>query len=246
MWHPDLLPFLINLIGLQTLLYPYSDPQALWFVGLIVILYAIYPFLIWRSERPFLRKAIVLLAFIIIHEVFGLVDPRFVVYYFVFLLGLGSPPNSFRLRHPVKSGISAEGRSIDCYPVIVLFCVIFIYALIKKDVGLRTFMVCTSLAVLTQAWIHTTKVINMVNKFWKSLSYASYSIYLFHGGILIIAERISKAHNLGPGVNDLFILAVVLPFIFFFSNYIQRLYDFLSLRWIRPKWIDPNNNKGVA
>ncbi|MFW9997503.1 MAG: acyltransferase family protein [Candidatus Odinarchaeota archaeon] len=89
----DQLAYLLtHVAGMQIVLAPVTgDPiLTLWFVGLIVICYLIYPVFSYLNDyRRIIAASIGVFAFfLIIRAVFGLVEDRFFIYYFAFVAGV--------------------------------------------------------------------------------------------------------------------------------------------------------------
>lgn len=84
---------LVHLLGLQILLAPaYATPMlTLYFVGLIVIFYAIYPFIIMYSKSTknlLISSFIVYSGFFLISKTFNIIDHRFFMFFLVFMFGI--------------------------------------------------------------------------------------------------------------------------------------------------------------
>jgi peptidoglycan/LPS O-acetylase OafA/YrhL len=84
---------LIHVLGLQILLAPtYASPMlTLYFIGLIVIFYAIYPLILMYSKttkRILLSSFIVYLGFFLISKTFSIIDHRFFMFFLIFVFGI--------------------------------------------------------------------------------------------------------------------------------------------------------------
>jgi peptidoglycan/LPS O-acetylase OafA/YrhL len=84
---------IIHVLGLQIFLAPaYASPMlTLYFVGLIVAFYAIYPFIIMlskNSKQLLLYSAVVFLGFLLISKVFNIIDRRFFMFFPTFIFGI--------------------------------------------------------------------------------------------------------------------------------------------------------------
>ena len=84
---------LIQLSGLQSLLAPrFIEPVSIiWFVGVIVIFYLIYPLIVYPSRdgaHLILASCAVLLPFVVMRLAFDIVDFRFFMYYGIFVAGI--------------------------------------------------------------------------------------------------------------------------------------------------------------
>ncbi|HOW14512.1 acyltransferase family protein [Methanosarcina sp.] len=84
---------LVHVLGLQILLAPaYATPMlTLYFVGLIVIFYAIYPFIIMYSKNTkqiLISSFFVYAGFFLISKTFGIIDHRFFMFFLIFVFGV--------------------------------------------------------------------------------------------------------------------------------------------------------------
>jgi peptidoglycan/LPS O-acetylase OafA/YrhL len=89
----DISNILVHILGLQILLAPaYASPMlTLYFVGLIIIFYAIYPFIIMisKDEKSLLFvSSMVFLGFLFLSITFNIIDPRFFVFFPIFVFGI--------------------------------------------------------------------------------------------------------------------------------------------------------------
>lgn len=83
----------VHVLGLQILLAPaYATPMlTLYFVGLIVIFYAIYPFIIMysKSTKQLLVSSLtVYCGFFLVSKTLNIIDPRFFMFFLVFMSGV--------------------------------------------------------------------------------------------------------------------------------------------------------------
>ena len=84
---------LIQLSGLQSLLAPrFINPVfTVWFVGVILIFYLIYPVIVYPSRggaHLVLASCAVLLPFVVMRLAFDIIDFRFFLYYGIFVAGI--------------------------------------------------------------------------------------------------------------------------------------------------------------
>lgn len=85
---------LVHALGLQILLAPaYATPMlTLYFVGLIVIFYAIYPFIIMysKSTKSLLFSSLIVYSgfFLISKKTFNVIDHRFFMFFLIFMFGI--------------------------------------------------------------------------------------------------------------------------------------------------------------
>lgn len=108
--HYNIPEWIANILCIQVLLAPaYIEPIfTLWFIGFIMVMYALYPLFSESSGR--MRKRIILAASIfavlfILHQVLHIIDYRFFFYYFFFIAGIFAAERNCRfliLERPLK------------------------------------------------------------------------------------------------------------------------------------------------
>lgn len=84
---------LVHILGLQIFLAPtYASPMlTLYFIGLIIIFYALYPFIIMfskSSKHLILISSLLFLGFLLISLTFNIIDPRFFMFFPIFMFGV--------------------------------------------------------------------------------------------------------------------------------------------------------------
>jgi len=100
--HYSVPQWIINILCLQILLAPaFIDPIfTLWFIGFIMVLYAMYP--IFSGCSGPLRKKLILAVSIftvlaILHLALNIIDYRVLLYYFFFIAGIAAADKNYRL-----------------------------------------------------------------------------------------------------------------------------------------------------
>ncbi len=84
---------IMHILGLQIFLAPaYASPMlTLYFIGLIIVFYTIYPLMIMfskSSKQLLLYSSIVFLGFLIVSRTFNVIDHRFFMFFPIFVLGI--------------------------------------------------------------------------------------------------------------------------------------------------------------
>jgi peptidoglycan/LPS O-acetylase OafA/YrhL len=84
---------IMHILGLQIFLAPaYASPMlTLYFVGLIIVFYTIYPFIIMlskNSKQLLLYSSLVFLGFLLISRTFNIIDHRFFMFFPIFVFGV--------------------------------------------------------------------------------------------------------------------------------------------------------------
>lgn len=86
---------LIHLLGLQIILAPaYSSPMlTLYFIGLIVAFYIVYPFITMfsrNSKQLLFVSSTLFFGFFLVSTIFDIIDVRFFMFFWIFVLGIFS------------------------------------------------------------------------------------------------------------------------------------------------------------
>jgi len=84
---------LVHILGLQIILAPaYASPiLTLYFIGLIIAFYTVYPFIIMFSnsaKRLLLISSLLFLGFLLISRIFNIIDIRFFMFFSIFVFGI--------------------------------------------------------------------------------------------------------------------------------------------------------------
>jgi surface polysaccharide O-acyltransferase-like enzyme len=106
----------INLVGLQAVLNVPSY-GVLWFVGVILVYYALYPFLGTKPIRIIAFSAATIVLFIALHQ-FGLVIPQMVYYWPIFIVGVmlrGKIPSRLVMSNKIKPALLIASASFWIY-----------------------------------------------------------------------------------------------------------------------------------
>lgn len=83
----------MHILGLQIFLAPaYASPMlTLYFIGLIIVFYAVYPFIVIlskNSKQLLLYSSLIFLGFLLISRAFNVIDHRFFMFFPVFVFGI--------------------------------------------------------------------------------------------------------------------------------------------------------------
>lgn len=84
---------IMHILGLQIFLAPaYASPMlTLYFIGLIIVFYTIYPFIIMfskNSKKLLFYSSVVFIGFILISRTFNIIDHRFFMFFPIFIFGI--------------------------------------------------------------------------------------------------------------------------------------------------------------
>jgi peptidoglycan/LPS O-acetylase OafA/YrhL len=182
----------IHLFGLQCILAPqYTTPiVTLWFIGLIIVFYAVYPFIIKFSQllkRKMLgiiiSSILILSCMISIKLFFNILDSRILLFFPLFVIGIlfaSHQKIQIRFMDPLLAALFL----ISLY----LFILIGSPNIIIPETSLAAYplavVLSSSMCLTALALFHLAKQSEKLVKFFLYLSVSSYCIYLFHRPIL--------------------------------------------------------------
>lgn len=227
----DLLVYALNL---QIVFSPVFVKQllTLWYISLLVVFYVIFGVLIWRMKsngRLFISSVSVFLIIYVLHLTTDLFDPRFFMYFFVFLAGV----YFFRFE-----GLRLKLLDLSFHYKLFLAAVgVMAYWLVQAG-GLQTrnwlFIIGADVFVLT--WVLLSLSIFRTGigqwKVWAFLSIASYFAYLLHRPVWHALEGIMDIDAWGGIVafQALPASAVTLILSYFMQLGYDRFLAFLRLK----------------
>lgn len=111
---------LVHILGLQIFLAPtYASPMlTLYFIGLIIIFYALYPFIIILSKSSkhlIFISSLLFFGFILISKTFNIIDPRFFMFFPIFVFGVLT----------CKQNMFEKSREIIKKPIVLILLATF-------------------------------------------------------------------------------------------------------------------------
>jgi len=218
----NLISYIIHVFSAQVLLAPkYVEPLlTLWYIGLILLYYLLYPVLIIRSRSLndiFLRSIVIFLIFGGVHVFFHVIDERFFLYYFTFITGI-IVSNKKIFSH------AKFNRSI---PVVLLLYIstFLVYDYLNElNIFTRLFILYITIMSFTFLMFYTGRSLlhissGRLQNIFLAISTSSYCVYLFHRPILSLFYGASLV--LGPTVSGLVVIFVSIPATFIIGYYIQ-------------------------
>jgi peptidoglycan/LPS O-acetylase OafA/YrhL len=217
-------------IGLQLLIQNFVS--ILWFVGLVVICYFIYPLLI-KFSKNVIHMIIIsffpLLVFGFLRLKFGMIDDRLFFYYMVFIGGIVA-------NKLIKNWNRYSYKKITLFLTITI-CFSFIYLrggqyfffnMPSIDFVIRQMFVfdiaiisgCVFLLLL----LDRDRIYSLLKKCKSIITFlavSSYCVYLFHFQFFTIGAGFIEFFKLPAIVHDVLFYTLVIPITFVFSYYIQ-------------------------
>lgn len=240
-----------NFLGLQGIFYPtFIMQNALWFIGMILIYYLLYPIIMFISKQKILKYilfSIVAIGILVVLRVtIGLVEGGVFEYYFIFVAGvLASWLNIFKSKYSLALKIIS----------FILFIPLTVYVfsgVLQGGLGEIEKLALTVDTVLTVGYVIFIRIVYGLTgafvvytiynwfKFPKFLSkiivsgaFAAYAVYLFHGQIFTLVHMFIIPLNeafTNPLLYDLLFICVIVPIIFVLGYYLQKGENFCVKR----------------
>ncbi|PKL58881.1 MAG: hypothetical protein CVV31_12635 [Methanomicrobiales archaeon HGW-Methanomicrobiales-2] len=228
----------VHALGVQMLIAPYIEPIfTLWFIGMILLFYLIYPILISNSmtvTKIMFNSLIIYLFLLAVHVTFNIIEVRFFMYYFIFILGI----TSCKLR-----GIKWQPSHYLICTIIFLVSFVFhflngAYSISEGQNTLDNLADISSNLAVLMAILLIILSISFSILFFKlaerssknlsgnllrltlSIAFASYAVYLFHRPFLSTFAFVLK--DTFPIVADAVIYLIGIPILFILAYGIQK------------------------
>jgi len=249
-WGRNIAWIIAQICGAQGLLAPrFGTPViTLWFIGVILLFYLIYPLVVSisnMSKRLVLALLMPLLLFVVLRLAFNLVDFRFFVYYALFFGGVVAS------KYDVLYLYSAKLSSIKISALLLILALVVIASISQFDAQLQEFFYSglnTSALPLT-----TTSVLGIIvadvlgllfayltftlsrlirpsisrtaRKAISGIAFSSYCVYLFHRPFFeLFIDALSVTHLVSLQ-KIVLLVACGFPLIFVVGYALQRGWD---------------------
>lgn len=233
---------IIGFLGLQGF-FPetyYVNTTYLWFIGIIIIYYLIYPILIRPKSliNKFSMAAAIFLIFSLISINFHVVNVKFFLYYWVFFSGivlccLNENYKDFKLDY--------RKLLIESIVLIAILAVLA-WILISQPTLINSFPAYLTLIIQMEYIIAVLIIyfvlnmfIEVINRNYKEffqsktygviskISYSAYATYLLHDIVgTILLYKILFIFNLPTTLNNLLLIIIGLPLVFIIGYYAQK------------------------
>lgn len=187
---------LIHFFGLQGI-FPTNSIQSMWFVGVIIIFYLLYPIIVYLSKNSFEKfmvSSFFLILLVILHFFFGLIDINALTYYPIFISGIFINQIVYSKKNVDESLL----KRILTLNIILIFA-IFLILVFRKfyNINLLFFpsilMICAMISLCIFYLIFTRlfiKIRGNITLIISSIAFGTYAIYLFQHQFLAIFSLI--------------------------------------------------------
>jgi peptidoglycan/LPS O-acetylase OafA/YrhL len=235
---------LVYVLGLQALLAPQGaeDPiRLLWFVGVILVYYTVYPLIIIFSSRitKFIAiSGLVYLAFWALQYVLQTVTPELLIFYGVFVGGILASKYSLvdklvlyvnEVRHVARLTTIVTATAI---PTVALVFLLFLspsssFMIANSYIAVvDVLLFLFGLFVVSGVKILATSPRDSSYRPYRLIAYSSYAIYLFHLPVLLmLGFALIYGLKLPVLQTNIVLILLGLPVVFVVGYLMQKLQD---------------------
>ena len=212
---------------------------TLWFIGLIMLCYFVYPFIVKFSRGSrvgiFLVSSVIFVFFVVLRVAFGMVDLRFFTYFPPFVTGMmlsrsgyeeGSSKLAFKIAVPVFVVALVAFALIDTPGSLSALRGITIPFSMVSWIVVLTMNVSSCVAILYLARSFVGRLSDKLTNVFFLMAVASYSVYLFHQPYFAFLYRVFNStllQNHAIIYDSLFWLNI--PIVFILCYFLQKGYD---------------------
>ncbi|MGZ4936459.1 MAG: acyltransferase family protein, partial [Halobacteriota archaeon] len=216
-----------------------------WFIGVILLFYLIYPFVVSfssTSKQLVLALLTPLLLFVVLRVAFNLVDFRFFVYYALFFGGVLASKYDVFNRYSVKPPsvvvsvlllitglvLIANMSLFDAQPHMFLYSGLDMSAPPLTTTSVLAIVLADILALI---FVYTTFTLSRLilpslsstaRKAIAGIAFSAYCVYLFHRPLLVLLADALNATHLVALQKDVLIIVCGIPLIFIVGYALQR------------------------
>jgi len=246
----DLFSVVVHILGLQMVFFPqFIAYPHLWFIGIIILYYAIYPLIMAGKPKNsfmlFIYSLVPVALSILLRVKFGIIGGGFFEYYFVFIIGIITAKEQF-FTSPLYDKVK-----VASIPIIVtcLFIIGVTQPTLNDQLGSLTTslvleigsvillrMVLSVACAICLYWIYTDFIPEnpILQSVVLSGAIASYAVYLFHVTYFIGFDAVVEGLlGLTRYAYNVVVIGVAIPILFVLCYYIQTRSDRLIAKALR-------------
>ncbi|PWR72767.1 acyltransferase family protein [Methanospirillum lacunae] len=227
---------IINALGLQIILSPaLAKPIfTLYFVGLILFFYLLYPLIIYFSKKlpSFIIVTIsIFVSCLMIRILFHLIDDYFFNYFFIFVCGIATnfinlfenqKWRKYLLIIPTIFGFGLI-LNVRMDQILPLFQGQYLSISIVSTISLNIIVISFCLISLWFAESFIGEISPNLNKLFLFISTSSFVVYLIHRPFFTIWYGIFYFLGFNPLFQDIIMIIFIIPITFVIGYYIQKI-----------------------
>jgi peptidoglycan/LPS O-acetylase OafA/YrhL len=230
---------LLHFSGLQGI-FPYTSIQSMWFVGVIVLFYLLYPVIIFLSKNLLETVIISLSVFVvlgILHFFLGLIAIEALVYFPVFITGIFIRQFVYSSKKINDEDFFKKVLYVNLILIFLIFLVFILtefyqvnFQLFKPQLLLLGAMIpsCIIYLIFTHLFI---KIKGKIMVLISLIAFATYAIYLFHHQFLAIFAFIIDVFIQNIILQDLIIMTFGFAGAILFGIIIQKIEQLLFTKY---------------
>jgi peptidoglycan/LPS O-acetylase OafA/YrhL len=213
---------LLHFLGLQGI-FPFNSIQSMWFVGVIVLFYLVYPIIVCLSKNLFETLAVsscIFILLVVLHFLLGLINVDALLYYPAFISGILIN----QIAYSSKKIVDEHFLKKIVFSSLILISVIFLvfvfsefhqltFPFFNPQISLflkpQILLLCAMVPLCTIYLIFTHLFIKIRGKIMSLLSliaFATYAIYLFQHQFLAVFALITDLFIQNILLQDIVIL----------------------------------------
>jgi peptidoglycan/LPS O-acetylase OafA/YrhL len=230
---------LLHFCGLQGF-FPNNNIQSMWFVGVIIIFYILYPIIMCLSKNTYdilIVSSIVLIFLTLLHIIFGLFDINVLIYYPIFISGIFINRIVYSFKVIVNEILLKQILLYNAILIFLFFLVIVIGRVTQLNFPIfsQILIICAmiSLCVFYLLFIRLfIKIRGKIMLLISSIAFATYAIYLFQHQFLAFFSLIINLIIQNTFIQDLIILTFGIAGAFLCGIIIQNIEKYIFMHYI--------------
>ncbi|MGA7076302.1 MAG: acyltransferase family protein [Halobacteriota archaeon] len=246
---------IIHICGAQGLLSPQfvTPVQTLWFVGVILLYYSLYPiFAALSYNAKYMVSAMLgfFFVFAILHLAFNIIDARFFLYYWIFIAGIVARKYNLLYGRDASKSLTAYATILFLVAVLAIVSLptvaptlphVYVGGLITplhiQTVLLLAFDIVLGLLFIYASFNIARLTLPLMSKTTLKLilaiSLSSYCVYLFHDPFLFLIRRESYATHISALAQNILIVCGI-PLLFLLGYALQVTANSLVRKFTEP------------
>lgn len=226
----------LHFLGLQGI-FPYGNIQSMWFVGVIVLFYLLYPLIAYISRSSFETLTVSSIIFIllaILHFFAGLIDINALIYYPLFISGIFINQTLYSSQKIVDKTLLKRILILNLALIFVIFLILVTQ--IVYNINLQIFpailLKCAMIPLCIFGLIFTRIYLQVRGdkmSIISSIAFGTYAIYLFQHQFLAVFTLITDLIIQNIILQDLIILTFGIAGAILCGIIIQNVEQFVFL-----------------
>lgn len=206
----------------------------MWFVGVIILFYLLYPIIVYLSKNPFETftvSSIIFIFLVILNFFFGLIEINALTYFPIFISGIFIHQIVYSSKKILNENLLKQIIFLN----LILICLIFLILVLRKFYDLTLLfnpmletsaMIC--LCIMSFIFCHLfLKIRGKIMVVISSIAFATYAIYLFHLQFLAVFSLIIDVIIQNIILQDILILTFGITGAILFGIIIQKIEQYI-------------------